>query len=79
MSKIKHDDLKGALMQLNPGQAFQLNPETFGFNGSYRTTFEFIRYVKRELGIDVIQAGLINGIQTFIFKPSEIRRLTLMK
>lgn len=79
MSKIKHDALKGILMRLNPGEAFQLNPETFGFNGDYRTTFEFVRYVKKEFGFEVIHAGLINGIQTFIFKPNEICCFTLMK
>ena len=86
MSNIKHDALKGVLMQLNPGEAFQLNPETFGFEGFYRQGLqmsspadEFVRYVRKQFGVDMISLGKVQGIQLFIFKPNKIRCFTMMK
>lgn len=86
MSNIKHDALKGVLMQLNPGEAFQLNPEAFGFVGFYRLGMqmsspadELVRYARKQFAVEMINLGKVQGIQLFIFKPNKIRFFTLMK
>lgn len=86
MSKIKHDALKGILMRLNPGEAFQLNPETYGFVGFYRLGLqmsspadELVRYVRKQFGVEMISLGKVQGIQLFLFKPNKIRCFTLME
>ncbi|WP_312753823.1 hypothetical protein [Escherichia coli] len=86
MRKIKHDALKGILMQLEPGEAFQLNPETLGFVDFYRLGLqmssqadELVRYVRKQFGVEMISLGKVQGIHLFIFKPNKIRCFTLME